>query len=815
MEFHKLKLDLVNYVKCANLKEQMKLFLKFKMDTRRFSQNIWFLQQCLKRKLCPRFVNLKCNANSYASTKAIRSAKIIWIKEEVKTWFSKRDNLFVYIKVLHGELAFKLHFIELESFMDMVRDKAKRFVHKKYIIQKRKLQRLKVSQQQHLLNNNGNMAAEVIPVGDLIFEKRTINLTTIDFTSDELNVLNKGTKYSPPSIQCNRDTLIVDAVIATSDSKDNLSKELVKKVIQEHIQLPRPARPSQFNCSGLIKSIKTKMQVNNAILTRADKGGSTIILPKQEYINKVGDFIYKERIQRLNADPTNKFQVEIKKCIGNSKALFSDKDRYGLSEMNPRSPTLYGLVKTHKPDCPIRPVVSYIGSPGYRLSKVLNCSIRLLTNFQSPHSIKNSIDLVDKIKNFKMQTGFKLGSLDIVNMFSNIPIPVCINLIVNMLEKRSTNPLIVRDVVSLLNTTLKQNYFCFNNKFFKQTAGLAMGSPLSPLLAEIFMADLEHTILNLDHAKSRIKFWYRYVDDILICTEGTDRQMEGFLEVINSLNPKIKFTFEKEENNSINFLDLTITKIDDRLSFNIYRKKTFTDVTIPMDSQHPLSHKLAAYNSMIHRAFNIPLSNVDFSAELRTIKRIAFNNGYEGTLIDNLIKKKQHQMTLTAVVPSTPIGETIYKGFTYFGVESIKIKRILEKIGIHLAFRPPVTLGQILNNNKGKTDSLAKSGVYQLSCGECEGVYIGQTGRSFKTRRQEHQRAYRLHKKDDSTYASHLLDTSHKPDWDMQVLHVAGKGRRLHTLEALEIYKTSKGTNTLLNDQTDLMFSTFFPLSVD
>lgn len=75
---------------------------------------------------------------------------------------------------------------------------------------------------------------------------------------------------------------------------------------------------------------------------------------------------------------------------------------------------------------------------------------------------------------------------------------------------------------------------------------------------------------------------------------------------------------------------------------------------------------------------------------------------------------------------------------------SDKIKQILEKTGIHLAFRPHTTLGGILQNNKDKMDKLTKSGVYRLSCGDCEGVYIGQTGRNFKIRKQEHSRAYRL-----------------------------------------------------------------------
>jgi hypothetical protein len=58
-----------------------------------------------------------------------------------------------------------------------------------------------------------------------------------------------------------------------------------------------------------------------------------------------------------------------------------------------------------------------------------------------------------------------------------------------------------------------------------------MGSPLSPLLADIFMSHLEEKILHSDLAKKHVKFWYRYVDDVLAFFKGTSRQLDGFFEL--------------------------------------------------------------------------------------------------------------------------------------------------------------------------------------------------------------------------------------------------------------------------------------------
>ena len=101
----------------------------------------------------------------------------------------------------------------------------------------------------------------------------------------------------------------------------------------------------------------------------------------------------------------------------------------------------------------------------------------------------------------------------------------------------------------------------------------------------------------------------------------------------------IQFTLETEHDNTINFLDLTLTRRMDTLKFNIYRKPTATSHTIHADSHHPYSQKVVAYNSLIHRLLTVPLDNNDFQAELNSIRFIAVSNGYSSSIIDKLLKK--------------------------------------------------------------------------------------------------------------------------------------------------------------------------------
>ena len=102
-----------------------------------------------------------------------------------------------------------------------------------------------------------------------------------------------------------------------------------------------------------------------------------------------------------------------------------------------------------------------------------------------------------------------------------------------------------------------------------------MGSPISSTLAEIFIHYIEQThILNQQNNKYAYKiiYWYRYVDDIILLYNGDNKQTK-------QLHPKLNFSLETEVNNSTNFLDLTITKIDPQwavVSINYYLLHYYT-----------------------------------------------------------------------------------------------------------------------------------------------------------------------------------------------------------------------------------------------
>ena len=133
----------------------------------------------------------------------------------------------------------------------------------------------------------------------------------------------------------------------------------------------------------------------------------------------------------------------------------------------------------------------------------------------------------------------------------------------------------IDDITLLLEFYLKNTYFSFQGQFFEQVEGAAMGSPVSLIVANLYMEYLEQNALST--APHPPRFWCRYVDDTFVIHKEVNKQ--GFLQHINSVDPAIKFTVEdNKEDGSIPFLD-TIVKPEENgsLSITVYRKPTHTD----------------------------------------------------------------------------------------------------------------------------------------------------------------------------------------------------------------------------------------------
>ena len=140
----------------------------------------------------------------------------------------------------------------------------------------------------------------------------------------------------------------------------------------------------------------------------------------------------------------------------------------------------------------IRPVVNYTSAPAYKAAKKLGRVIKAGIKLEENYSLKNTYEFFGKTRNLRVSSSHRMCSLDITNLYTNVPVDETLVILERILKESGVyDEEIIKDVIELLKIALGQNYFTFNSKFYHQKEGLAMGSPLSGLLVDIFMNNFE------------------------------------------------------------------------------------------------------------------------------------------------------------------------------------------------------------------------------------------------------------------------------------------------------------------------------------
>ena len=162
-------------------------------------------------------------------------------------------------------------------------------------------------------------------------------------------------------------------------------------------------------------------------------------------------------------------------------------------------------------------------------------------------------------------------------------------------------------ITDLLSFCLNTTQFVFEGTYYKQVFGTAMGSPVSAVIANLVMEDIEHRALTT--APVSPSFWKRFVDDVISAV--SQDEIVVLLQHLNSIEPSIQFTVERETDGKLPFLDTCVQRTTDgKLETVVYRKPTHTDKYLSFNSHHPRSHKKSVVTTLFQRAENLT-SNIE------------------------------------------------------------------------------------------------------------------------------------------------------------------------------------------------------------
>ncbi|EYC19331.1 hypothetical protein Y032_0024g1025 [Ancylostoma ceylanicum] len=290
----------------------------------------------------------------------------------------------------------------------------------------------------------------------------------------------------------------------------------------------------------------------------------------------------------------------------------------------------------------------------------------------------------------------------------------------------------------MITSVLSCNVFRFNNKFYEQRRGLAMGNRIAPLLAIIFLDHIEKISLT-----SEILLYKRYIDDVFVI--GTTKMdVEAALERLNDFDPRVSFTIERPDDNGyLPFLNTRVRITSGQKEWLWYKKPASANILVHSRSAHPNYVKANVVRNLMKTKHKL-CTTTDVTVET-TITRILDENGY-------------NMIPAAAWFPYSA-ADGLPLVLPYVGDRPARaVNQVVKQSGlpIRLVFRPPPTLKQLLTSTSLYEDKCPEAScqycingkicqlrgtVYLIRCSGCGEKYVGETMRPLRKRLDEHRRA--------------------------------------------------------------------------
>lgn len=544
-----------------------------------------------------------------------------------------------------------------------------------------------------------------------------------------------------------------------------------------------------------INAITTLLNDNSIVISKVDKGNAIVVLNRSDYITKAKEILDNKRaFIKIKHNLTDKRENDLIKFLLQLKRtnkISNDEYKLMRPDSGSRTPEAYFLVKVHKSGQPVRPIISCYNSYNYNTAKYLAALLKPTVN-KCPSYVKDSFDFANIIKENHNQTGL-MCSLDVTSLFTNVPLDKAIDVAIKKI--RITHPKLTIDddnLKELFYYCTKKTNFIFNDEHYDQINGVSMGSPVAPILAHLYMSELEENIPNYKGKKPTL--FYRYVDDIFMIMKGTQREINMFLNFMNKIEASIKFTLEIQKDNKLPFLDVMVERRNGELITYVYRKPTDTGLYLRWTSNQPRKYKINLIKCLCNRAKRICSSDSLFKQELEYYKNIFIKNGYPM----NVIKKTIRSVELN-IIKNKPIqnGKQIFISVPYYGrctLELVnKISKIVNtpKVQITFGFKSTNRISSLFSKTfRSSKDN--KRLIYGYACNDCNGYYVGQTARGAETRKEEHKNA--LNGKGYSRIAEHCINYKHTNNWNTDILALESNDLKRNIKESLlmDIFNRNK-----------------------
>lgn len=577
-----------------------------------------------------------------------------------------------------------------------------------------------------------------------------------------------------------------------------------------------PTSKQSSNLTHQERKALTELISNEDIIIKpADKGGSIVILNKDDYIKEAERQLNNlQHYKPLPYDTTLTNTGQIRKVLKRLEEMgkLPPNSTSQLIPKNIRTSPFYLLPKIHKPGCPGRPIVSGINCPTDIISRTMD-NILKPTLKHIPSIIKDTREFLNIIKDEYLHEDEFLVTIDVSSLYTSIPHEEGLESVHKVLTT-FPSPHMDADTAKLLTgMTLKNNTFKFNDKPYLQIQGTAMGTKVAPTYANIFMHYIETSMMDQSDITPRI--WRRYINDIFAIYRCSEDELISHLQHLNTLHHSIKFTYEYSQQ-EINFLDTTVYIDSDRkLQTRLYNKPTDSHMYLHYNSCHPAHQKKSIAYSQAIRIRMICSEDPEYrkSSQL-LIKHLTLRGHPHRQVRDSIIRAGQVDRD-SLLTTRTNVNKQIIPFIIEYNPSNLRAAKYTKealdffthkpcnqkfhKNKILVAYKRAANLRDILtsspfpkpprkqgsrpcmrfscnqcnnivtttevtssfNNKKfkiiGDNTCLSRNVVYMITCPLCSDQYIGETGRTLAERLQNHKYNIRYRCRD-LPVSAHFLD---------------------------------------------------------
>ena len=629
-----------------------------------------------------------------------------------------------------------------------------------------------------------------------------MNLSTTTLSKPQEKLLNLGLnchyirRPHPEEKRIEIECLIDKLLTLKNENKVTLSSTIREELIGEAGR-SRGHFKSQILNQELKTAARELREREDIIIRKGDKAAVYVIMDKESYLSKMDEILQDTRkFQRLQKDPTENVKKRINNLIkkANSNSAF-----FSTVIGDYRPGYCYGTVKTHKPGNPLRPIISQVTTPTYQVAKKLNA---ILTPYvPTCRSVQSATEFIDLLHTAPPCNN--IASLDVESLFTNVPVDETIDIIIKRVYHSNQPALdIPEDVLrSLLHTCTKEAPFLSHRgELYRQIDGVAMGSPLGVLFANIYMAAVEEKTFQ-DNPPSGI--YARYIDDIFVTT-NTDNEVTTMISALQS-NSCLRFTSEHSLEGRLPFLDIDIKKEGGNFSTKVFTKATNIGRCLNARGECPATYKKSVVASYVNRALTHCSTWAETHKELDRVRQLLTNNGYPDRLIEEVIRQKLDKYAAPA---QKNIQErhtiVIYHQNTFhekYKEECNAIQSIIKRgvfpltenadIKLRIYCKPNLTRSLVMRNSTAPRlpKEATTNVVYRFTCPEscCDSSrsYIGRTSTTLRRRLQYHRNQGSIFQH--YTEAHNMRPPLQKLIEGTSILHREANFRKLQIAEAVAI----------------------------